>query len=155
MESTGISKITNFLPFEVHSALEELVFDLFPLAWRLLKEHGEFLPYAAAKDFTDKTIYFMPRQESHPQSYQEQIDDLRLRLIKLTTCESVESVAVVFHGKTITKDGSESDAITFALEHISGEASRLYMPYYTSFLKGLIMGSPIAKHSTPSIFTKT
>lgn len=153
MESAKVSENSNFLPFEIRSELESLMFELFPLAWQLLKEYEEFMPYAAAKRSDGEIVYLMAKSTTERLSYQEQIDNLKLQLFELTLNEHLESVAIVFHGSTKTKDGPCSDAITFALEHISGEASRVHLPYRISIYDGLIIEKAIGKRAKPSIFT--
>ena len=148
----AIKEQSNELSSSVRQQLEHLMFELFPLAWHLLHEHGEFLPYGAFSTAAGQIDFLKAPENPQWLSYQEQIEYIKEQLSAEIRKNCAECVALVFHGKVKNEDKSVSDAMTFAFEHSCGAALRVYLPYRKSIFDGLVFGNPRARKAKSLIF---
>ena len=110
--------------------LEELLNALLPFALQLLAEHGEFFPFAATMK-PDGTITAVAGDtgDERPSS-QEVLDVLVDGFRDQASRDEIKAAGVCLDVRVSHPDGSgTTDAVCARLEHLSGEAVEVYLPY--------------------------
>lgn len=108
---------------------ESLLQEVMPFAEHMLKERGEFFPFAGA--LTPKGE-FLPivGYESLGQAPDELIDLLSGRLREGAVAGEYAATALVYNARvTPPRASDEIDAISAELEHRDGYAATLFFPY--------------------------
>ena len=139
-----------------HPELDQLLDSVLTFAQQMLKVHGEFYPFGESLDVTGKRAMDGAHTGSeHPPS-QELIDLLvqayahRARSGELRAAAVCADVRVVPPGKV-----GKTDAISVGLEHQSGEAVNVFLPYQKGWFGRIRYGELFASARDPQFFLKS
>lgn len=138
-----------------HPDLNTLFDDLLPLAKRFLAEFGEFYPFASSMAPDGKiTSRGASTGDDHPKS-QELINIFTDAFRQLAAEGSLRAAGICFDVR-ITPPGQadKSDAIQCALEHESGEAANVYVPYTKQGEGEFMYGQVFASRRAPTFFVR-
>jgi hypothetical protein len=110
---------------------ELLLNDVLPLAERMLREHGEFYPYAGyMKPDGELVAVGAALEGTHHPASRDLIDTLRNSLRDLARSKKCKAVAIVFDvAVTLPNSDRRSDAIQVSLDHVSGYSVDIFFPY--------------------------
>lgn len=113
-----------------HPHLDALLDHLFPFAQQVLEKHGEFYPFGAAITSSGEVkLVSSDIGTEHPDS-QSVIDALVNGFRQEAAIGAVRAIGVCLDVLAIPPGGSQKlDAICARLEHESGEAVDVYLPY--------------------------
>lgn len=136
-----------------HPDLNALKDALLPVAKRMLAEHGEFFPYGAFMKLNGEIVDCSADDEDeHPPS-KRLIDvlteDFRQRAARgeIRAAGICSDVRVARPGQT-----EKNDAVHFALEHQSGEALDVFLPYNLDSSNEVVYGELFATQRTKQFF---
>jgi hypothetical protein len=135
------------------SDVESLIDELLPFAQRMLREHGEFLPFGGNMKH-DGTIVCESAYDGreHPPS-QALIDLLRAGHQERAQSGSIKACATVYDILTIPPGGTEKqDAIAVALDHESGYSVVVIFPYSFDSEGALCVEQPFATKGEGLVF---
>lgn len=124
---------------------------LMPFAEQMLKQHGEFFPFAAvvsaAGELTPHAAY---NGDEQPPS--EELITLLTDAFQSDAREGkIRATGICYDGR-IVQDGKKVDAVIVTLEHASGNATKTCIPYSKKLLGGYRFGQMIASFDEPKIF---
>jgi hypothetical protein len=139
-----------------HPDFDALLDAVIPFAQQMLTKHGEFYPIGAtmAPDGTVALAAAHPESE-HPAS-QEVIDLLLDGFRQQAAQREIRATVVCYDGRVTPPNQTEKvDAICARLEHESGEAIAVAMPYQTGMLGRLNYGELLAVELIPEVFVTT
>lgn len=137
-----------------HPDLDALLNVLLPFAQQSLKKQGEFYPFGALidNDGNPECVMAQPTGIKHPQS-QEIIDTLTAGFRDKISQDGLKATGICFDGKVIPPGQSgKSDAICFKLEHVSGEAVDVFVPYRKGLFGKIKYDALFASQGIASIF---
>ena len=138
-----------------HPDLNRLLNVLLPFAELMLSEDGEFYPFGAKMSLDGEVVNFGARveDEEHPPSqslielltqyFQQQTNEGRL--LAAGICYEVRT--------TLPEENRPSDAVCCSLEHLSGEAVDVYVPYERDLDGKVRYGGIFAALRTPKFFS--
>lgn len=110
---------------------ETLINAILPLAEKMLRQYGEFYPYAGyvKPDGTVVDVGADRPNIRHPKS-KDLISTLRASLRELANADRCKAAAIVFDVKVILP-GSDlrSDAIQVCVDHVDGYSAEVFFPY--------------------------
>lgn len=132
---------------EAQAQFDELVGASLEVAERMLKKHGEFIPFAVVwrtgapqsemvmvvEDFDD-----LPES---PRVIEQTVDALREQVDGLDAAAVVVDVLV-----------NGQDAVSVALEHREGVTLTVFLPYRRKRLGRYEFGDPVAQEGEPRVF---
>jgi hypothetical protein len=115
---------------EATEEIQELLNFLLPYAERMLGQHGEFYPYAAAIDSTGSIEPIGPAVESDDPD----VGDILVALhadLREQAAEGAIRASGIAADVTITDpdSGETTDAVQVELDHAEGAALDVYVPY--------------------------
>jgi hypothetical protein len=106
---------------------------LMPFAEEMLKKNGEFFPFGAAVDAAGEVgAHAADTGEEMPAS--EEVIALLTRGFQAQAREGKLRASGICYDGRIVQDGKKVDAVIMSLEHVSGNASKICVPYSKSFL---------------------
>jgi hypothetical protein len=113
-----------------HPDLEALFETLLPFTKKLLSEHGEFNPWAATMSSAGEIQWVAADTgEEFPQA-RAVIDVLTEALQKQSIQGGLRALGICYDVRVVPPGRSDkSDAVCCSLEHISGEALDVFVPY--------------------------
>jgi hypothetical protein len=139
-----------------HPELDQLLNSVLEFAKEMLTKHGEFFPFGSSMDLAGKiTMDGADTGNEHPPS-QELIDILvqsyaqRAETGELRAAAICADVRVVPPGKA-----DKTDAISVGLEHQSGEAFTVFLPYQKSWFGRMRYQALFASARTAQFFRKS
>jgi hypothetical protein len=139
-----------------HPELDQLLNSALEFAKQMLSKHGEFFPFGSSMDPAGKIIMDGAHTgDEHPPS-QELIDLLtqsyaqRAEAGELRAAAICADVRVVPPGKS-----SKTDAISVGLEHQSGEAVTVFLPYQKGWFGKISYGGLFASARDAQFFRKS
>jgi hypothetical protein len=133
--------------------LDTLLNDLIPFAQRMLGEYGEFLPFGAwmALDGSITSVGADSGNE-HPKSQEIislLVDGFRQQVVN----GQIKAVGICFDVRVVPPGQSEkTDAIQVNLEHMSGIAVEIFLPYEVGKSGEVVYGDLFACQGTQQIF---
>ena len=136
-----------------HPDLDALLNALLPFAEQMLAKSGEFFPFGAEMKF-DGEIDAVASYDSdeHPPS-QTLIDLLTEGFRQQADTGELRGAGICYDVRTIPPGQTEKcDAICISLEHQSGEAVDVYVPYTKDRLGKIRCGAMFATRRTPQFF---
>jgi hypothetical protein len=138
-----------------HPDLDELLNALLPFAQEMLAKHGEFYPFAGSMSADGEIAHVGAHTgDEHPSS-QDVIALLTAGLTEQAAQGTIRAAAVCLDVRTIPPGASEKvDAICTRLEHESGEAVDVYLPYRKGWLGKFKYGDIFAGQGEQAIFAR-
>lgn len=131
--------------------LNELLNAVLPFAQQMLDKHGEFYPFAAALDPDGKVILVAGHPgEEHPVP-SELRDFLEASLRQGAQEGRYTGTAVCFNATFTPTGGTRQDVVAVELEHESGDAVTVYLPY-SEKAGEMQYGDVFASAATPKVF---
>lgn len=136
-----------------HSDLDQLLNALMPFAQQMLSKHGEFFPFGAAMSADGEIgLHAGDTGEEQPEA-QEVIGLLTAGFRQQAAEGSIRAAGVCVDIRTIPPGQQEkTDAISVPLEHQSGEAATVILPYKKGFLGRIKYGEMFAVKRDPEFF---
>jgi hypothetical protein len=133
--------------------LNELLNALLPFAERMLTEHSEFFPFAATmKPDGETTAVGAYDGDEHTPS-QVLIDLLADSFRRQAQNEEIKAAGICYDVRTIPPGQNEKcDAVCCSLEHRTGEALDVYLPYWKTTEGCIQYGEMFAARRTPQFF---
>jgi len=136
--------------------LEELLNFLVPFAQEQLSKHGEFYPFAASVAQDGQVQPSMAYDGEEQPETQEVIDLLVQGLRGEAAAGRIRASGICLDIRTIPPGSKEkTDAICVRLEHESGEAVHIALPYKKGLLGKYKYGELFATAGDPEIFIKS
>jgi hypothetical protein len=113
-----------------HSDLQALFDTLLPFTQKLLSEHGGFNPWAATMSSTGEIQWIgADNGEEFPHA-QVLIDMLTETFQRQSTRGVFRAIGICYDARVVPPGQSDkSDAVCCSLEHVSGEAIDVFVPY--------------------------
>jgi Protein of unknown function (DUF2569) len=103
---------------------------LLPLAERLLAERGEFLPFGGTMSQAGEVVAVGAADGKEPASSQNVVEVMTKALRLRTRNGQLRAVGICYDGRTVPPGQTEKcDAVCVGVEHQSGEAVNLILPY--------------------------
>ncbi len=138
-----------------HESFDELLSKLMPVGRdRVEEKQDEFLPFAAAMLPDHQIKYVGPETETTFPSPPEALEFLHAGLRRLGKEDRITASAVVAPVQVQLPDSDEeTDAIQFHLEHRSGAAANVYLPFAVDDMTGdVTWGEPFEVQDEMKIF---
>jgi hypothetical protein len=119
-----------------HPDIDKLLNLLLPLAKQMLANTGSFYPLAAGLAAGGMpTMIPAPRAEGDP-SIEQVLDGFMAALRAKAEAGEITAGALCLDAWVALPDsGEKSDAIELRIEHVSGDAVRIFLPYALEFEK--------------------
>jgi hypothetical protein len=133
--------------------IQELVNFLLPHAERMLSEHGEFYPYAAAVDSAGSIEPVGPAVESEDPDVSDILVALHADL-RDQAAEGTIRASGIAADVTLTDpdSGETTDAVQIELDHADGDALDVYVPYERE-AQGVKFGELVAAAGREPVFS--
>ena len=118
-----------------HPDLDALLNTLLPLAKELLAKQGEFFPFAAAMRADGQIVHVAAHDgDEHPAS-QQVIDNLVRALRPQAEGGAIRAAGICLDARVEPPGQSnKTDAVAMRLEHATGEAVQVFVPYRKTWL---------------------
>ena len=138
-----------------HPDLDELLNALVPFAQQMLSKHGEFFPFGATMT-TNGELTADAAYDGDEQPPSEQLIDLLTQGFRQQAASGQIRAAGICYDVRIIPPGQteKTDAICLALEHQTGEAANLYLPYKKGLLGRYKYGELFGEARTPEFFVQ-
>lgn len=136
-----------------HPDLNELLQNLLPFAQKMINEHGEFFPFGATMG-TDGKIALYGTDTGSEQPPSKECSDLLIGGFRCLAKEGkIKGCGIVYDVRTLPPGQTEKvDAICVRLEHNSGEAVDVFMPYRKGFTGRIEYGEFFAGNGQRIVF---
>ena len=136
-----------------HPDLNAILDALLPFAQEMLKRHGEFYPFGASMS-PDGIVASVAGDvgKEHPPS-REVVTFLSSAFTQQASSGVIRAAGICFDARTIPPGATEkSDAIAAMLQHVSGEAVDVYLPYRKGLFGRIRYGQIFATPGTLAVF---
>jgi hypothetical protein len=136
-----------------HPDLEELLNALVPFGQEMLSKHGEFFPFGATMSI-DGEIIAEAAYDGDEQPPSEQLIELLTQTFRQKAASGqIRAAGICCDVRTIPPGQKDkTDAVCLKLEHQSGEAANLYLPYKKRLFGGYKYGEIFGVARTPEFF---
>ena len=136
-----------------HPDLNQLLNSLLPFAKRMLAEHGEFYPFGSTMKPNGEIVAVGAYDgDEHPPS-QNLIDFMTQAFSQQAKTGQLRAAAICYDVRTIPPGQTEKcDAVCASLEHQSGEAVNVFVPYQKATDGGIRYMQLFATARTPQFF---
>ena len=132
--------------------LDELLNALLPIARQTLDRHGEFFPFGASiKTSGVLNLAASDTGSDHPPS-QQVIDSLADGFRQSAARGELRAIGICLDMRVTAPNGEKTDAVCARLEHESGEAIAVYLPYRKPRLGKIKYGDIFATAGSLSVF---
>jgi hypothetical protein len=133
--------------------LNQLLDSLLPLAERMLVERGEFSPFGGTMNQAGEIVALgASGGKEHPRS-QNGIELMTQTLRRLARSGQLRAVGICYDGRTTPPGRTEKcDAVCASVEHQSGEAVNLILPYQRTSKGELQFGEKFSTLRVPQFF---
>lgn len=137
-----------------HPQLEELLNGILPFAQKMLADHGSFFPYGSMITKEGEIVSLSATDGTEQPSPAKLIEDLT-QAFRAKGQAGELLAAGLCHDVRIQVPGAteKSDAICVALEHATGEAINVFVPYKKGWLGRYKFGDVLAEAREPQFFT--
>ena len=113
-----------------HPDLDQLLNALLPFAQQMLAKHGEFYPFGSSMTTDGKIVAHGAYEGNENPPSQQLIDLLTHAFRQQAVVGQIRAAGICYDIRTIPPGQSEkTDAICMSLEHQSGEAGDICLPY--------------------------
>jgi hypothetical protein len=136
-----------------HPDLNQLLDSLLPLAERMLAERGDFPPFGGIMNQAGEIVAVGARDgKEHPRS-QHVIEVMTQTLRQRARSGQLRAVGICYDGCTTPPGQTEKcDAVCASLEHQSGEAVNLILPYERTSRGDVQFGQKFSTVRVPQFF---
>jgi len=136
-----------------HADLDALLNALLPFAKQMLERRGEFCPFGATMTSGGEIVaHGADAGKERPMS-QELIDVLMQAFRRQAWAGEVRAIGICMDVKTIPPGQSEkTDAVCVCLEHHTGEAVEVFVPYRKGWLGRVQYGELFATPHAAEVF---
>ena len=124
---------------------------LMPFAQQMLKQHGEFFPFGAAVSAQGEVQACASYDGNETPASEAVIAMLVQGFQGEARAGKIRATGICFDGR-IVQDGKKVDAVIMHLEHLSGSATKTYIPYTKGLFGGYRFGELSAGLDEPKIF---
>ncbi len=124
---------------------------LMPFAEEMLKKHGEFFPFGATVDAAGEVRAEALYDGDETPASEDVIAGLTEAFRGNANNGSIRATGICYDGR-IVQDGKKIDSVIVSLEHMSGVASKAYIPYSKGFLGRYRFGEMSITLDDPKIF---
>ena len=136
---------------EVESLMNDAVG--IPFAERMLREHGEFLPFGAATTSYGEVISVGALDESDQRNSQELIEILKNAMRASAAAGEYKATAIFYDARvSLPNSGESSDAIAVALDHRDDYSVVIFFPYQIDD-EQIIFGNAFAQRGQSDVFS--
>ena len=136
-----------------HPDLNELVNALIPFAQQMLAQRGEFVPFGAKMSAAGEVSAVAGYTGSERAPSQEVIDLLAQGCREQARRGELRATGICFDVRIVLENQTEkTDAICARLEHQTGEAVDVFLPYRKGWFGRIVYGDVIASPGKVSIF---
>jgi hypothetical protein len=135
--------------------IQELLNFLLPHAERLLNQHGEFYPYAAAVDSDGDLAPVPPLVETDDPDVGDILVALHAELRDQAADGSIRASGIAADVTLTDPDSGETtDAVQVELDHADSDAVDIYVPYETK-PDGIQFGELVAAQGREPVFSES
>jgi hypothetical protein len=136
-----------------HPDLDQILNVLLPFAQKMLSKYGEFQPFAASMD-QEGRVALHAGYTGEQRVTSEQIIDLLIGGIRQQASNGeIKAAGICLDVRTVPPGQVERvEAICAQLEHETGEAADVYLPYRKSWLRGPKYGDLFAARGKRTLF---
>jgi len=136
-----------------HPDLDELHNFLLPFAQEMLAKYGEFYPFGASMGVNGAISAEAAYDGSeHPPS-QHMIDLITQGFYEKAMNGVIRAAGICYDVRTLPPgEVKKSDAICISLEHRSGDAVDILVPYKKKWLRKVVYGELFREHRAPQFF---
>ena len=136
-----------------HTDLDALLNALLPFARQMLAKYGEFHPFGASMNHKGEvSITAAHTDQEHPAS-NELIELLEAGLRQAAEKGEIRAAGICLNVRVSPPGETKTvDAVHARLEHKSGQAANVFLPYRRGFLGSMKYGKLFAAKGTPLIF---
>jgi len=137
-----------------HLDLEKLLNALLPFAQQMLATHGQFFPFGATVNREGAVAMANVFDgDEHPLA-QTVVDHMTEAFKSDAAAGEIRAAAICYDGRVIPPDETDKcDAVCVGLEHESGEAADVFLPYRKK-LRGYKYGDLFGTRRSPQFFLK-
>jgi hypothetical protein len=137
----------------LHPDLNQLLNSLLPQAERMLAEHGEFSPFGGTMNQDGEIVAVSGHDgKQHPPS-QSVIELMTQSLRQRARSGQLRAVGICYDARTIPPGQTEKcDAVCASVEHQSGEAINLILPYEKTSKGDVQYGQKFSTLRVPQFF---
>jgi len=139
---------------EAQNDFSALLDALMPFAEQMLKKHGEFFPFGAAVSTSGEVSGHATYEGNEMPSSEDVIADLVKAFQGNAAAGAIRASGICYDGR-IVQDGKKVDAVIISLEHFSGCASKVCVPYSKGMFGKYRFGEMIVTLEEPKIFLTT
>lgn len=124
--------------------LDALLDPMLGFAEQMLREHGEFHPFAVTMDHDGQIALVGGMTDTeHPDS--RSVIELLAGGLRATAQEGrIRAAGICWDSLVIGPDGEKTDAISMSLEHVAGDMAMVSRPYSKGRLGGWNFGDLVA-----------
>lgn len=128
-----------------HPDIDALLNTVLPFAQQMLKKHGEFFPFGATMDKRGEIVLAAGAVEQEYPLAQDIIDLLVARFREQATKGTIKGCGVCYISRVVPpNDTRKVEAISASLEHESGEAVAVFLPYHKGLFGHISYGQLFA-----------
>jgi len=132
---------------------EMLIGALLPFAEQMLREHGEFYPYAATMSLSDECAMAAIAEDGEEPSPSELITKYKELFRSESESGEFKATAIVYMGLTMPPGKPEQqNTVICAVEHRDGFCAKVCFPYTLDASRNLEMLEPFATAADSEIF---
>jgi hypothetical protein len=137
-----------------HADLDRLLNVALEFAQKMLKDRGEFYPFGSSMDLNGKiTMDGATTGQEHPPS-QELLDILSGSFAKRAEVGELRAAAICADVRVVPPGAEKkTDAISVGLEHATGEAVTVFLPYQKGWLGRVRYGTLFASARDRQFFS--
>jgi hypothetical protein len=136
-----------------HPDLNQLLDSLLPLAERMLAEHGEFPPFGRTMNQAGEVVALGGYDGKEHPSSQNVIEIMSQTLRQRARSGQLRAVGICYDGRTTPPGRTEKcDAVCASVEHQSGEAVNLILPYERTSKGEVQFGQKFSTPRVPQFF---
>jgi hypothetical protein len=135
--------------------LDRLLNTMLPFAQQMLAKHGEFFPFGSSMTAEGEiSINAADTGDEQPPS-QQLIDLLTKAYQKQAEARQLRAAGICYDARVVPPGETEkSDAVCACLEHQSGEAADVYVPYRKGCFGRIRYGKLFGAQRTPQFFVQ-
>ncbi|MBW8864572.1 MAG: hypothetical protein JF609_06545 [Verrucomicrobia bacterium] len=138
---------------EARQDYDALLNALMPFAEQMLKQHGEFFPFGAAVNLTGEVTAHATYDGNELPPSEEVIASLTKAFLSEAREGKIRAAGICYDGRIIQGD-KKVDAVMMTMEHQSGNASKVCVPYTKGWFGKYNFGQMVAALEEPKIFVK-
>jgi hypothetical protein len=136
-----------------HPDLNQLLESLLPLAERMLAERGEFSPFGGTMNQAGEIVAIGASGGKEHSASQNVIESMTQALRQRARSGQLRAVGICYDGRTTPPGRTEKcDAVCASVEHQSGEAVNLIVPYERTSKGEVQFGEKFATFRVPQFF---